>query len=104
MSSFKAMTFIIVRKVKTTTCDPAVIPHSHNQIPTNYPSVPLSDPCLQCEISFFSRLTEDMNHAHMSSTQCARMAVGELSKEQSSSVLPGFCGSVTSPVAGRFGL
>lgn len=101
MSSFKAMTLIILRKVKTTTCDPAVIPPSHNQIPTNYPSVPPSDPCLQCEIS---RLTEDMNHAHMSSTQCAHTAVGELSKEQSSSILPGFCGSVTSPVAGRFGL
>lgn len=53
MSFFKAMTLIILRKVKSTTCDLAVIPHSHNQIPTNYPSVSLSDPCLQCEISFF---------------------------------------------------
>lgn len=50
------------------------------------------------------RLTEDMNHAHMSSTLCARALVCELSKEQRGGVLPGFCGSVTSLVAGRFGL
>lgn len=56
MPSFKAMTLVILRKVKTATFNPAVIPHSHNQIPTNYPSVPLSDPCRQCEISFFFSL------------------------------------------------